>query len=94
MKDERYKKIMTDLGMPDSCSLLVALQQVANEVGHEYIQKMNIAAQALRDIINPIGKIERELKEGEQINGGYAVMLSKDPEHLRKIAKEALDKLS
>lgn len=33
MTDERYKKIMADLGMPNSRSLLVALQQVANEAG-------------------------------------------------------------
>jgi len=31
MTDERYKKIMADLGMPNSRSLLSALQQVANE---------------------------------------------------------------
>jgi hypothetical protein len=35
MTDERYKKIMEDLGMPNSRSLLVALQQVANEAGQE-----------------------------------------------------------
>lgn len=35
MTDERYKKIMADLGMPNSRSLLVALQQVANEAGQE-----------------------------------------------------------
>ena len=28
MTDERYKKIMSDLGMPNSRSLLSALQQV------------------------------------------------------------------
>lgn len=35
MKDERYKQIMSDLGMPNSQSLLSALQQVANEAGQE-----------------------------------------------------------
>ena len=38
MTDERYKQIMTDLGMPNSRSLLVALQQVANEAVQEYIR--------------------------------------------------------
>ena len=33
MTDERYKKIMEDLGKPNSQSLLSALQQVANEAG-------------------------------------------------------------
>ena len=31
MKDERYKEIMEGLGMPNSRSLLFALEQVANE---------------------------------------------------------------
>ena len=35
MNDERYQKIMSDLGMPNSRSLLQALQQVANEVGQQ-----------------------------------------------------------
>lgn len=35
MKDSRYKEIMKDLGMPNSRSLLIALQQVANEVEQE-----------------------------------------------------------
>jgi len=35
MKDERYKEIMEGLGMPNSQTLLVALEQVANEVEQE-----------------------------------------------------------
>jgi hypothetical protein len=93
MKDERYKKIMEDLGMPNSRSLLVALQQVANEVSYEYEKKLNVVTQTLEDIINPITKLKRGLKDGEQLDGGYAIMLSKDPEYLRTMAQEALNKL-
>ena len=32
LTDERYKQLMNDVGMPNSRSLLQALQQVANEV--------------------------------------------------------------
>ena len=39
MKAERYKEIMVGLGMPDSQSLLMALQQVANEVEQEISTK-------------------------------------------------------
>lgn len=39
MTDERYKKIMADLGMPNSQSLLVALKQVANEAGQECVEE-------------------------------------------------------
>ena len=35
MKDERYKEIMENLGLPNSTSLLIALEQVANEVAQE-----------------------------------------------------------
>lgn len=35
MKDERYKELMEQVGMPNSASLLIALQQVANEVAQE-----------------------------------------------------------
>ena len=39
MNDDRYKEIMEGLGMPNSRSLLMALQQVANEVAQEYTSK-------------------------------------------------------
>ena len=35
MTDERYKKLMADVGMPESKSLFIALHQVANEVEQE-----------------------------------------------------------
>ena len=35
MKDERYKQLMIDIGMPNSISLLLALKKVANEVAQE-----------------------------------------------------------
>ena len=35
MKDSRYKEIMNNLGQPESRSLLMALEQVANEVAQE-----------------------------------------------------------
>lgn len=45
---------------------------------------------ALRDIINPINKMERELPEGAQLNGGMAWALARDPDYLRDIARAAL----
>lgn len=49
MQDERYKQIMSDLGMPDSNSLLSALKQVANEVAQEYTEKVSRLQFALAD---------------------------------------------
>ena len=41
MKDERFKELMEQVGMPDSSSLLSALQQVANEVAQEKYETIN-----------------------------------------------------
>ncbi|MCP4279506.1 MAG: hypothetical protein GY776_05810 [Alteromonas sp.] len=41
MKDERYKQIMTDLGKPNSATLLTALKQVANEVAQQQQEKID-----------------------------------------------------
>jgi hypothetical protein len=49
MKDERFMQIMADLGMPDSHSLLGALQQVANEVAQEREAKHIVDTGTLRD---------------------------------------------
>lgn len=49
MTDERYKALMADLGMPNSRSLLSALQQVANEVAQaERKAYSELRAQACR----------------------------------------------
>lgn len=45
MTDERYQKIMAELGMPNSRSLLQALQQVANEVAQETHSVLNARLQ-------------------------------------------------
>jgi hypothetical protein len=44
--DERYKKIMSDLGMPNSQSLLVALQQVANEAAQNALRSAGVSSWA------------------------------------------------
>lgn len=38
MDDKRYKEIMAQVGLPDSPALLVALQQVANEIVQEILR--------------------------------------------------------
>jgi len=93
MTDERYKKLMEDVGMPDSRSLFIALHMVANEVAQECNAELKIAVQALNDVIDPISKMNRELEEGYRLDGQMAHKLSQDPNYLREIAKTALDKL-
>jgi hypothetical protein len=53
-------------------------------------QKLVIAAQALRDIINPIGRMKRTMKPGYDLDALWAVRLSDDPNYLKGIAKDAL----
>jgi len=53
-------------------------------------EKLQIALQALKDIVDPIGSFQRNLKEGETINGLMAVKLSEDHFYLKDIAQKAL----
>ncbi|RPH39665.1 MAG: hypothetical protein EHM86_07180 [Desulfobulbaceae bacterium] len=55
--------------------------------------KLRIACEALERIAFPIKAIQKHLKEGEQLNGQMAYQLSNDPQFLKDIAKEALNKL-
>ena len=51
MKDERYKQLMIDVGMPDSQSLFGALHQVANEVAQEYNKKAIEDRETSKDLV-------------------------------------------
>lgn len=53
-------------------------------------QRNRELVEALEEIVNPIKYMKQRLKEGEQINGIYAVELSKDHNHLKSIAQQAL----
>ena len=52
--------------------------------------RLNIAIQALEDIIDPIGKIKREMPKGYVLDGRSAVELADDPGNLKMIARVAL----
>jgi len=51
---------------------------------------LNLAIQALEDLVDPIGAIKRNMKPTEQLNGYMAIQISNDPNHLKTIATNAL----
>lgn len=51
---------------------------------------VTVLVTALEEIIAPIQFMQERLEEGEQLNGMLAVQLTKDPEYLKDIAKDAL----
>ena len=55
---------------------------------------LQIALKALEDIVNPIGYMKSQLKDGESLNGHYAIMISDKPKFYQDIAKEALEKIN
>lgn len=61
-------------------------QLLQNHQPHTLLQ----AVQALRDISDPIAKMERELEDGYGLSGFYAVKLSEDHKYLKAIADSAL----
>ena len=64
MKTERYKKIMEDLGMPESQSLKIALEQVANETAQE-VHKENGGTMKIKQIIFQDGRDYEAIYECE-----------------------------
>lgn len=62
-------------------------QLICNDCPYDLL----VTSQALRDIIDPVSKMKRELKSNEQLNGVQAVKLSEDHNYLKSIAKNALE---
>ena len=60
MIDRRIKELMRDMGMPDSKSLYVTIQQVANEIEQEAIKRHE--AKSLH-LSRQIVELKRELAE-------------------------------
>lgn len=56
-------------------------------------ERLKIAIQALKNIVDPIGALQKSLKEDEQLNGHAAVLLTKDPHYYIALAKDALSKI-
>lgn len=52
-------------------------------------EQLNIAMQALKDIENPIAGMQRKLKPDERL-GSSAYSISRDPEYLKNIARQAI----
>ena len=59
----------------------------------EITTKLEVATDALRDILAPLGKLTRDAEaSGGKLNG-YAATLIRDPIYLQQIAREALEKI-
>ena len=56
-------------------------------------QKLEIAVQALRDVVDPIAKIQREMPKGHRLDGAGAIDHLRNPGTYQAIAREALKKL-
>ena len=52
--------------------------------------KLRIAEQALRDIVDPINAMKRDTEDGYELNGKIAYELSNDPNYLKDVASKAL----
>lgn len=70
---------------------LIQLNKNFQIVCHQEPCDLQVTSQALRDILDPISKMKRQLKADEQLDGIYAIKLSEDPNYLKSIAKNALE---
>lgn len=68
---------------------------ILDEVAKRYAEEaLKEAAIALEEIVNPIKFMRERLKEGEKLEGTYAVILSQDHNYLKSIAQKALDTIN
>ena len=81
LTDERYKALMTQVGMPESISLLQALRQVENEVGTPLLAKI---AELEANIVD----LERVLKLTNRL------MLSGESRGIAKGLEESTQKIA
>lgn len=96
MKDERYKQIMEDLGMPHSRSLLQALQQVANEVEQEIRAQFTPASEPVAWMYESISGARVLHTDCESVKFAADVMAAEDHPGAHKMTQlytaEALQK--
>ena len=56
-------------------------------------EKLEIAIQYLRDIVDPTERLRRILPKGYKLNGIMSIRLSEDPEYLKGLGKDALKEI-
>jgi len=56
--------------------------------------RYQLAISALEAIVDPIGHMEKQLKEDEMLDGMYAIRISERPEFYQEIAKKALEEIA
>lgn len=65
---------------------------LGSDIFYKAAERIDFLERTLEKISNPIPAMKKEAEEmGAKLNGQMAVALAKDPEYLRKLAKEALD---
>jgi hypothetical protein len=59
---------------------------------HYLLEERKALIQGLKDVINPVGKLEREMPQGCVLNGGMLFEILKSPNTYISIARDALNK--
>jgi hypothetical protein len=64
---------------------------LGSDIFYKAAERIDFLERTLAKIANPIPAMQEESEEmGAKLNGQMAVALAKDPEYLRKLAKDAL----
>jgi hypothetical protein len=100
--DQHYPKI-SRVDCPDETTYLKAGvtrmfcivygKRVATEIYSRMQEENNKLREALEEIKSPINYMQKRLKEGEQLNGFYAIQLANDANYLRSIAASLIKDL-
>ena len=64
--------------------------ETARKYASELLRQRDELKEALDRIADPIAYMERNLKEGERLDGMMAIHIANNPEYLKKIAEAAI----
>jgi dynactin complex subunit len=81
--EKRIKELLVEFGNE------FAAQEVEAAIAETKKQRDELL-EALKNITDPIGYMRSKLKDGEQLNGHYAIQLANDAQYLRGIAEAAI----
>jgi hypothetical protein len=73
----------------ERCKVNPFLDEEEHPSGHKKTSLEEVE-ERIRDIVHPLECLKRELKEGEELNGAYAVELLKSVDLYKDLAREAL----
>jgi hypothetical protein len=88
--DDEWGYTFEKSGSVEALTALIEEHYVKKEEHEKVLRQRDELKEALDRIADPIAYMERNLKEGERLDGMMAIHIANNPEYLKKIAEAAI----